>query len=166
MPTDSSVSCLDSCATGMVAGVTTIAIVIQLVASETCVCACVYRCAHIESIRTHLPTAENYSQQVWNLHTTQHDSCGIIGCTQCNPTLRRPYEVRAAAGPARLGAGPRFLSYLTGLAHHKRPWSVCKRARHCERLVRCLLRIRDQSGYYAVTEQEKNSSDFTNRPYR
>ena len=51
------------------------------------------------------------------------------------------------------------------MAHHKRPSSVDARARHCERLARCLLRICDRSGYYAVTEHKKFSSHITDCPY-
>ena len=55
---------------------------------------------------------------------------------------------------------------FTGLAHHKSSCSDAARTRDRVLLARCLMRVRDQSGYYAVTEQEKNSSDLTNRPYR
>ena len=34
----------------------------------------------------------------------------------------------------------------TGLAHHKRPWSVCSRERDCALLARRLMRVRDGYG--------------------
>ena len=53
----------------------------------------------------------------------------------------------------------------TGLARDKSSSSVDARARHRERLARCLLCIRDRPGYHAVTEHKKISSHITDCPY-
>ena len=94
---------------------------------------------------------------------------GMLGAWACMNAMGMRYAPERSCRRRRIRhadcSGGRRLD-STGLAHHKSSSSDYNRARHCECFVRCLLRICDRSGYYAVTEQEKNSSDLANRLYR
>ena len=74
---------------GALAAISKLQLAIAAVAGRLCIYAYIWRYVRIESVRTRIGIAENYSQQLYILHDNPHHSCGIIASAQWFPTLRQ-----------------------------------------------------------------------------